>query len=92
MSDAKTKEEVPTPPDLRGLVRDLRRLELDHLPGGWPAVRMGQISALLDALDTAMADLDSVEYYLDDWNFSLGMKDKVKELCDNYFGDGIRPE
>lgn len=28
----------------------LRLLERDHEPGGWPAVRMGDISALLDML------------------------------------------
>lgn len=30
------------------IVKDLRGFEMDHLPDGWPAVKMRQISALCD--------------------------------------------
>jgi hypothetical protein len=34
----------------------LRSLETDHSPDGWPAVRMRDITALLDDLDNARSD------------------------------------
>lgn len=36
---------------MRELIERLRVLEQDHEPDGWPAVRMRDITALLDALD-----------------------------------------
>jgi hypothetical protein len=33
------------------LVEELRLLEVDHEPSGWPAVQMRQISALCDEVD-----------------------------------------
>lgn len=38
------------------LIERLRLLERDHEPDGWPAVRMRDITALLDALEAARAD------------------------------------
>ena len=38
---------------MRELIERLRVLEQDHEPDGWPAVRMRDITALLDALDAA---------------------------------------
>ena len=35
------------------LIERLRLLEQDHEPDGWPAVRMRDITALLDALEAA---------------------------------------
>lgn len=37
-------------------VERLRLLEQDHEPDGWPAVRMRDITALLDALEAARKD------------------------------------
>ena len=38
------------------LIKRLRLLEQDHEPDGWPAVRMRDITALLDALEAARED------------------------------------
>lgn len=38
---------------MRELIERLRVLEQDHEPDGWPAVRMRDITALLDALEAA---------------------------------------
>lgn len=35
------------------LIASLRTFEIDHKPDGWPAIRMREISALLDALEEA---------------------------------------
>ena len=35
--------------------KEFRSLEADHGPDGWPAVRMGQISALCDEVDRLKA-------------------------------------
>ncbi len=37
---------------IKQLIADLRGLEVDHDPGGWPAVQMKEITALCDAIDT----------------------------------------
>lgn len=39
-----------------GLRDRLRSFEKDHTPDGWPAVRMRDITALLDDLDNARSD------------------------------------
>jgi hypothetical protein len=36
------------------LVEELRLLEVDHEPSGWPAVQMRQISALCDEVDRSV--------------------------------------
>ncbi len=33
------------------IITKLRGLEKDHAPGGWPCVQMGDLTALLDALE-----------------------------------------
>jgi hypothetical protein len=43
----------PQDAPIRELVERMRCLELDHEPEGWPAVRMRDITALLDALGTS---------------------------------------
>ena len=40
------------------LIERLRLLEQDHEPDGWPAVRMRDITELLDALEAARESLD----------------------------------
>lgn len=40
------------------LVERLRLLEQDHEPDGWPAVRMRDITALLDELEAAQEDVE----------------------------------
>lgn len=44
------------PEALEDLRQRLRGFEADHTPDGWPAVRMRDISALLDDLDSARSD------------------------------------
>lgn len=42
---------------MNGEVRErLRLLERDHEPDGWPAVRMGDISAVLDMLEAVTSE------------------------------------
>lgn len=41
---------------MRELIDRLRVLEQDHEPDGWPAVRMRDITALVDALEAAQRD------------------------------------
>lgn len=43
-------------------------------------------------IERVMPILAQIEPSIDDWNYPIGMKDEVKELCDLYFGEGIRPE
>jgi hypothetical protein len=44
-------------PEALSALRDrLRSFEADHTPDGWPAVRMRDITALLDDLDNARSD------------------------------------
>ena len=44
------------------LVERLRLLEQDHEPDGWPAVRMRDITALLDALEAAREDAERMDW------------------------------
>lgn len=41
---------------LTELIERMRLLEVDHEPDGWPAVRMRDITALVDALEAARGD------------------------------------
>ena len=43
------------------LIERLRLLEQDHEPDGWPAVRMRDITALLDAIEAAREDAEKGE-------------------------------
>lgn len=42
---------------MKDLIERLRLLEIDHAPDGWPAIRMCDVSALLDALEQMAAAL-----------------------------------
>lgn len=44
-------------PKWKQLVADVRVMEIDHVPDGWPAVRMATLSALSDELEAAYARL-----------------------------------
>ncbi len=41
-----------------GIVEQMRSFESDHEPGGWPAVTMGQISALCDEVERLQSIID----------------------------------
>lgn len=43
------------------LIEFMRGLEADHLPEGWPAVRMQQITALCDHIDRLWARVAELE-------------------------------
>ena len=43
------------------LVKRMRSLEADHEPDGWPAVRMRDITALCDAVDTLQQRYDALK-------------------------------
>ena len=47
------------------LIERLRLLEQDHEPDGWPAVRMRDITAILDALEAAREDSDRYRWLRD---------------------------
>ena len=42
--------------DYRELIERLRSFEIDHEPDGWPGVRMRQISAMCDAIESLLAE------------------------------------
>ena len=44
------------------LIERLRLLEQDHEPDGWPAVRMRDITALLDSLEAAREDAERLDW------------------------------
>lgn len=46
------------------LIERMRLLKQDHEPDGWPAVRMRDITALLDSLEAAREDADAVKRVL----------------------------
>ena len=52
--------------DIEQLIAGFRELELDHEPDGWPAVQMSKISALCDAVESAIPALDLLQTHLDD--------------------------
>lgn len=54
-------EEGGKPEQMEALVGRMRRLEIDHGPDGWPAVRMRDISALCDAVEGAIPALDLLQ-------------------------------
>ncbi len=45
------------------LIERLRLLEQDHEPDGWPAVRMRDITAILDALEAARDGAEDAARY-----------------------------
>lgn len=44
-------------PKWKRLVAEVRTLEIDHVPDGWPAVKMKTLSALADELESAHSKL-----------------------------------
>ena len=42
--------------DYREQIERLRGFEIDHEPDGWPGVRMRQISAMCDAIESLLAE------------------------------------
>jgi hypothetical protein len=50
---APRKPKPPEPPRWRKLIDQVRTLEIDHAPQGWPTVRMETLSALADELEAA---------------------------------------
>ena len=42
--------------DYKELIERLRSFEIDHEPDGWPGVRMRQISAMCDAIESLLAE------------------------------------
>ena len=43
------------------LIERLRSFEIDHEPDGWPGVRMRQISAMCDAIESLLAENERLE-------------------------------
>lgn len=56
------KEAIPA------LITRLRGLPIDHAPDGWPAVRMREITALLDHIDTLQSDAARLDWLADPAN------------------------
>ena len=46
------------------LIERLRSFEIDHEPDGWPGVRMRQISAMCDAVESLLAENERLEHNL----------------------------
>lgn len=65
------------------LIERLRLLEQDHEPDGWPAVRMRDITALLDAIEAAREDAARL-----DWLDSFA--DSCEYRISEYFGSAGR--
>ena len=42
--------------DYQELIERLRGFEIDHSPDGWPAIRMREISAMCDAIESLLAE------------------------------------
>ena len=47
--------------DYREQIERLRGFEIDHEPDGWPGVRMRQISAMCDAVESLLAENERLE-------------------------------
>lgn len=46
------------------LIERLRSFEIDHDPDGWPGVRMRQISAMCDAVESLLAENERLKHNL----------------------------
>ena len=42
----------------------LRGFEIDHSPDGWPAIRMREISAMCDAVESLLAENERLKHNL----------------------------
>ena len=50
--------------DYQELIERLRGFEIDHEPDGWPGVRMRQISAMCDAIESLLAENERLNHNL----------------------------
>ena len=50
--------------DYKELIERLRSFEIDHEPDGWPGVRMRQISAMCDAIESMLAENERLNHNL----------------------------
>ena len=50
--------------DYQELIERLRSFEIDHEPDGWPGVRMRQISAMCDAIESLLAENERLKVEL----------------------------
>ena len=48
--------------DYREQIERLRSFEIDHEPDGWPGVRMRQISAMCDAVESLLAENERLKH------------------------------
>ena len=46
------------------LIERLRGFETDHSPDGWPAIRMREISAMCDAVESLLAENERLKHNL----------------------------
>ena len=50
--------------DYREQIEWLRGFEIDHSPDGWPAIRMREISAMCDAVESLLAENERLKHNL----------------------------
>ena len=50
--------------DYKELIERLRSFEIDHAPDGWPAIRMRDISAMCDAVESMLAENERLNHNL----------------------------
>ena len=50
--------------DYQELIERLRGFEIDHSPDGWPAIRMREISAMCDAIESLLAENERLKHNL----------------------------
>ena len=50
--------------DYEELIEWLRGFEIDHSPDGWPAIRMREISAMCDAIESLLAENERLKHNL----------------------------
>ena len=50
--------------DYQELIERLRGFEIDHSPDGWPAIRMREISAMCNAVESLLAENERLKHNL----------------------------
>jgi len=50
--------------DYKEQIEWLRGFEIDHSPDGWPAIRMREISAMCDAIESLLAENERLKHNL----------------------------
>ena len=48
--------------EYREQIEWLRGFEIDHSPDGWPAIRMREISAMCDAIESLLAENERLKH------------------------------